>query len=292
MADLKSLLDKATFDDFDANDPSMPRNKFYNCQVTFATTCGISHNRDQCKHEFCWTPEPDVSKIQIQMWGAGGGGAGVCCCSWGFSGGSGAYAELSEINVASCKTEYRICIGPPSCCSPAQTCGYRGCKSWIEGGYLRKADGTTCAGNFCAEGGPSGCSMCFMFNCFNCGIYLDPRYNNCCACYFDADIGHPGRLGGVATFCTNTNACWYKHYTPIPGGLETCKERWDLTRFCAYNMPGGFDGCRIGQGYIMGSGGSHQSTPGKGGISGSALGGNCYCGGPGGPGLVRITMFT
>lgn len=292
MANLKSLLDKATSDDFDPNNPGMSRNKFYNCQVSFATTCGISHNRDQCKHEFCWTPEPDVNKIKIQMWGGGGGAAGVCCCQWGFSGGGGAYAELSEIDISNCKTEYRICIGLPSCCSPVFSCGYRGCKTYINNGYLKKADGVTDATNFCAEGGVVGCSLCFMFNCIGCGTCLDPRYDCCCACHYDADVGFPGKLGGIATHCSNNNACWYKHYTTLPAYLETCGYRYDMNRFCAYNMPGGWDGCRAGYGYLPGGGGSHQSVPGKGGISGSALGGNCYCGGPGGPGFVRINMFT
>ena len=281
MANLKSLLDRATSDEFDASSPNAPCRKYYTCQVTFTQHCGISHNTDQCRHEHCFNPDPSVNKMTIEMWGGGGGGAGACCCQWGFSGGSGAYVRKCVANYQNCNQEMQICIGPPSCCSPTFSCGYRGCRTWVCNNYWWS--------NFCAEGGNSGCSFCFMFNRIGCGVCLDPRYPNCCACWFGGDMGVPGRLGGIATHCQNNNSCWYKHYTPLPGNLSMQGMRWDMHRFCAYNMPGGFDGCRRGQG-LIGGGGSHQAVPGAGGVTASALGGNCYCGGPGGPGLVRITL--
>ena len=298
MANLKSLLDKAMQEDFDPNNPSMPKYKYDDCTVAFATTCGVDHRRDECKHEFCWTPEPDINFLRIEMWGGGGGGAGVCCCMWGFGAGAGAYSRLDCIDIRTCKTEYRICIAPPACCSPNRDCGYRGCKTYINNGYLRKADGTTAAPNFCAEGGQPGDAKCFMFECLDgqctegtsgCGTFMDPRYDSCCACWFDGDFGFPGKLGGIQTQCKDNNSCWYKHLNTIPGMLDECGYRYDFIRFCAYNHHGSFAGCATGRG-LIGAGDSHHAAPGKGGSSASALGGNCYCGGPGGPGFVRINL--
>ena len=116
MANLKSLLDKALADDFDPDNPNIPKNKFYNCQIGFAHICGYSGGSgDRCgerKTDFCWCPEPTINFLQIEMWGAGGGAAGVCCCMWGFAAGAGAYARINCIDVRTCKRCYRFCIGP------------------------------------------------------------------------------------------------------------------------------------------------------------------------------------
>lgn len=305
MANLKSLLDKALAEDFDPDNPNIPKNKFYNCQVGFAHLCGYSGGSgDRCgerKTDFCWCPEPSINFLQIEMWGAGGGAAGVCCCMWGFAAGAGAYARLNCIDVRTCKRCYRFCIGPNSCCSPVKECGYRGCKTYhVDGcGYMTLQDGTPVTGT-CAEGGASGCSIFQIFNCLDgncnqgcngCGVFLDPRYENCCSCYFNADFGMPGRLGGIATHNKDNNSCWYRAYVPIAPLMDQCGYRWDMLRFCNYNNHGSWGNCRAGQGLMGQSGASHRGTPGTGGFPGSALGGNCYCGGTGRPGFIRINLF-
>ena len=64
-----------------------------------------------------------------------------------------------------------------------------------------------------------------------------------------------------------------------------------MLRFCNYNNHGSWGNCRAGQGLMGQSGASHRGTPGTGGFPGSALGGNCYCGGTGRPGFIRINLF-
>lgn len=283
---LRTLLDAASSAQLGVVDnPTVPlRNSVQGSTMFLQPLCAVVYDDNHCRNFLCcWCPPSGTTAMTFEIWGGGGGGAGACCCSYGFPGGSGAYAKKSISGANLGGICYQMFVAYPSCCSPVMSCGYRGCVTWVTG---------CCLSNFCAEGGVPGCTYCFPFNCFNCGIYCEGQgsgrcFANCCACYYGADTGVPGRMGFLYTDSQTANSCQYKNLVPHPGGILSSGNMWSGVRFDGYNSTGSGESCYPSNfGF---TGGSISKAVGQGGFSSSAFSGNCYCGGPGGPGLIKIT---
>jgi len=299
MSNLRSLL--PTYSDYttpDLTNRTTTINRLKPGQeLVFVGMCGTVQDTNYNRNMLCcWVVPAGVTRITFELWGAGGSGAGSCCCSWGVPGGAGAYARKTIYattpgGFAGCA--YCLCAAYPGCCAPTMGCGYRGCSSFIVGPGLT---------NFCAEGGIPGCSYCWPNIAYQC----NPSFNNkcnigwlqmgqCnvlaqwCACYYGADIGQPGCNSFLYTDQCSGNSCQYKPVVAIPGHLPSpnaaTAQSYHILRYCDANQPGSWDGCRIGYGYM---GGANGRTPGAGGNTAAACAGSCYCGSPGGPGMIRI----
>ena len=272
---------------------------------------------------FCWQGEcstvyrqwcmgycvfPGVTTVQFEIWGGGGGGAGGCCCQQGSPGGSGAYALktlcASDLGVDTLGGMcYLVCIGPNSQCSINCT-GCQGCKTWITGCGLS---------NFCADGGMSGRTCCFIFHdahganltgtygpggtgrsAWNSGgcFTLDPVSGSCyacdCACYYGADFGVAGRPGWFRVDCICGNNCFVRAGLAQAGGFKDKCTRYVITRnegnACAHQRTNCWSG-EFPANLDCNSGG----TRGQGQQSATTCAGSCCYGWRGSPGLVRIT---
>lgn len=251
---------------------------------------------------------PGVTTLQFEIWGGGGGGAGACCCQQGSPGGSGAYAIKT---LCACDLGldtlggmcYLLCIAPNSQCSVNCT-GCQGCKTWITGCGLS---------NFCAEGGMSGRTCCFIFHdqhganltgtygpggsgpsAWNsAGCYtLDPVSGCCyrcdCSCYYGADFGVPGRPGWFRVDCICGNTCFVRMGLAQPGGFRDKCTRYVITRNEG-------NGCRNERTTCWGGEwpGNLECTSGgmrgQGQMSATSTGGGCCYGWRGSAGLIRIT---
>lgn len=227
-----------------------------------------------------WEVPAGATEITFEVWGGGGGGAGACCCQWGAPGGSGAYARKSITGLLG-GCQYELTIGSPTCCSPDQFCGFRGCASSITGFGLN---------NFCAEGGISGCTVCNIHCQFQTGIYFIPEQENLCACYYGADYGVPGIPAALHANFSTPDACNYKniHTVPpeLPGIASVGNTTFYATRIRAHQTTQTDRSCKTSQGIV---GSRCVMTPGVGGASAVACAGSCACGAPGNPGLIRVS---
>ena len=288
MAKLRDLLDVASVDSFTI-DKGMPAFLDQAVQsLVFVRSCTTQYNENYSEGCWCcWQINSDMSAVTFEVWGGGGGGAGGCCCSWGFPGGAGAYAKKSLDNSTGTYSAecYTFCVAPPSCCSPVQSCGYRGCSSFVLGPGLT---------NYCAEGGIPGCNYCFFFGCFpnsSCGIMWHPNFGTDCSCYFGADFGVAGHPGGMeATCCNAGNWCHYKSIHPLPPmpgrpnvAYQAIRAHCNYQNYC--------DRCRVGGWAVSGAigGGNDIVAIGIGGTSARVCGGTCCCGQSGGPGMLKIS---
>jgi len=266
-------------------------------ELVFVGLCSGAGAQDTnyCRNTHCcWVVPTGVTRLTFEAWGAGGGGAGACCCEWGWSGGSGAYARKT-VTGALGNCCYILFAGYYGCCSPAFSCGYRGCQSWVTGYGLT---------NFCAEGGLPGYTSCFWFNCCycadscysamvnGCGTFPNCCYGGpsgasfSCACYFGSDYGVPGTWSYWYTENCQANTCGYRGVIPYGSNQTTDGCAFQYIRAAGVNTTGEYESCRTGQGF---TGGTYARTVGQGGFGATAFGGNCYCGAPGGPGMIRIS---
>ena len=130
------------------------------------------------------------------------------------------------------------------------------------------------------------------------GHALNPCYgglcwSNCafCAPYYGSDGGAMGLPGLMGSPCNHASDwCMVNQYHPFPGGLINTKGGYLPYRFSTLNLSGG-GGMqeRFNEFFGHSSNRGNEGIVGMGGRSASAIGGNCYCGGPGNNGLVRIT---
>lgn len=262
---------------------SRPGNEF-----RFIGLCNIVQDNNYCRNYMCWWTAPaGTTKITFELWGGGGSGAGSCCCSWGAPGGAGAYARKT---IQGClgNTCYEFFVAYAGCCSPVQSCGYRGCQTWLRAvsGCAQICNLVGC--NFCAEGGIPGCGVCWACGCHGCGYWRPAAHENCCACYYGADYGVAGLPGYLYTDICDANSCYYKQFLPIPAEIYGSQVSYWPSRSQGVNSTGSGETCQGGSVGAIG-GGTEAKTPGIGGFTAHSQGGNCYCGGPGGPGMVRIT---
>ena len=237
-----------------------------------------------------WCLPSSATYFSVEAWGGGGGGAGSsdCGCNFGWPGGSGAYVKkifTSTEVAAAAGTCYCMCVSPASCCSPDQTCGYKGCRSYVVGSGLS---------NFCADGGEPGCTLFCMTGCGGnwTGMCPHPCFSNC-ACYYDCTdpqvTGVPGRHGYIYTnFHCENNWCYYATIFPGPPQEGNSDTVYKLVRFCG-NTEASHDRCKV-PGYMQTffRGGEGQISIGVGGNSTRVCGDGCCCGWNGGPGMIKI----
>lgn len=251
-------------------------------QLVFGGLCAITQDTNTCRNMLCcWKVPAGVTTLVFELWGAGGSGGGVCCCMFGFPGGSGAYAKKTVTGtLGGC--EYVLFAGYAGCCSPVN-CGYRGCQSYVTGYGLT---------NFCAEGGHPGCSFCnaWVCTCSSCGFSWAVTACTQCACYYGADYGCFGTYGYIQTDCCSGDPfCWFKMIHPHPSNQLSQGVTYSVTRYEATNNIPSTQSCKNGQGGM--TGGANAKPIGAGAGSAAAQSGNCYCGAPGGPGLIKVTYY-
>lgn len=207
-----------------------------------------------------WTVPANTKYIKFEIWGGGGGGGGSCCCQAGNPGGAGAYAvkTICSANLGGCL--YTICAGGTTSTSP--TCiGCVGCTTYVNGFNLS---------NFCATGGPHGDTHCFYMFCHPCCI----TWSYCC-CAYGGDICMPGQQSG------------YNSYNWCAQGFQQHAMLASATASGPMFGPGG---CINGSANGSCTNWFNKSYfPGGGGMSSQSHGGNCWCGGHGGGGLVSVT---
>ena len=210
-----------------------------------------------------WTVPTGATWAKFEVWGGGGPGGGSCCCQQPQQpGGAGSYARKTIRVVPG--QQYTVCAAAPTCC-------YSACQA--PAGYPSYAcgnnsnTGITYPLCLCASGGWGGFSQCFTVaaGCYHCLTCV-------CGTTCGADLSICGTTGA-----SHNSSCGYDGWTYTPdapylgGGMRTSAD------FCAFANAAG----------ISMSG--YASFPGGGGAGANTTGGNCYCGGPGAPGLVVIT---
>lgn len=252
------------------------------CVMWFMPLCTYTSDTSYNNNCMCaWCAPSGTTQVTFEIWGGGGGGPGACCCQQGQPGGSGAYAKKT-VAVTGGET-YTMVIGTATDCS-ASCCGIQGCKTYITGPGLT---------NFCAEGGLSGKSCCYvMWGNYYCAgnsngyVYLCYDATDYCSCYYGADEGAPGRPGFLWSQCS-CGPCYWKYAIPFPGGLTSkcgghvmvrnqgnaCFSDWLR---CIYTIGMPYDG-------------NNKFLPGVGGIPATSCGGGCCYGYPGSPGAIRVT---
>jgi hypothetical protein len=132
-------------------------------------------------------------------------------------------------------------------------------------------------------------------HCYGGACFVSIPY---CAPYYGADGGAHG-LPGMITSPYNQDAaqwCMVVDLHPYPGGLINTRggwvaiPRWDMNN-SGYQSLHSYSKSMMG--VMAGGEGSDDAhnhyIPGLGGKSSSSTGGNCYCGGPGGNGMIQIT---
>ena len=208
-----------------------------------------------------WTVPSGVTKMYIELWGAGGSGHGSCNCGrcQNYIGAQGGYYNSKMISTAA-GCQYTVCAAGNGNCCRLECQGCQGCSSYVNGFNLS---------NFCAIGGsggigegswPSGC-----YSSFPC--CLAPGANG-------GDFGmgnHAGAFGASSIYCH----CVHKEFCSTGAPFLSSGSHGQLN-FCWIRC-----GCWM---VPYGAGGqSAMST-----YCGSSC---CGQGGMGGPGLVRITYF-
>ena len=290
MASLRTLLGKGSTSSLTSGpQPAWLEGDYES--MNFINRCSQSHDTNYGKGCFCpWCLPTGVTFVEMSMWGGGGGGAGSgsCGCNFGWPGGSGAYIKksfsASEV-AAAAGTCYCMCVSPASCCSPNETCGYRGCRSYIVGSGLT---------NFCAEGGMPGCTRFCMSGCGGNWTGVCPHPNSTdCACYYEcAEAGVSGVPGRHGYIYTNThssgNWCYYQTWFAGPPNEGHNDTVYKAVRFCG-NTEASHDRCKVPGLMNTGfRGGEDNISVGVGGNSTRVCGDGCCCGWAGGPGMIRI----
>ena len=130
------------------------------------------------------------------------------------------------------------------------------------------------------------------------GHGLNPCYgglctNQCayCAPFYGADGGARGLPGLLGSPCNHDmNWCMIVQYHPFPGGLINTRGGYLPYRYSSMNLAGA-DAAqyRFSDYFGHSSLRAEEGIVGLGGRSASSESGNCYCGGPGHSGMVRIT---
>jgi len=287
---LRAFLDRAGSDSFTSgSQPAVFANAVQS--DLFINRCTQVCNTDYNKNCFCyWKIPGDAKVVTYEAWGGGGGGAGACGCAFGWPGGAGAYAKVNlDMSVEDyTNTCYTVCVGSATCCSPSDSCGFRGNNSFVNGNGLS---------NFCAEGGLPGCTLYCMNGCFptnnECGVFPHPCYVNC-ACYYGADTGIPGRHGFLyANQRSDDDWCFYHEVIPAPGGINGSICPVYAVQGFGCNVNSYTDRCRPGTIIDNMAGGAGELIAvGMGGSSARACTDGCCCGAAGGPGLVKISWTT
>jgi len=118
-------------------------------------------------------------------------------------------------------------------------------------------------------------------------------WTNCayCAPFYGADGGARGLPGLLGSPCNNgMDWCMLLQYHPFPGGLVNTRGGYLPYRYTDMNIAGeNGSHYRFSDYFGHSANRGDEGIVGLGGRSASSSGGNCYCGGPGHAGMVRIT---
>lgn len=272
MASLRDLLN--INDAADVQSAAEPVDgKVIDYQVT-CFECKNDNNADWCCISFI--VPPGVTSAIFSVWGGGGGAARTRCCGSGPPAGSGAFvAKTVDVNQGEC---YAMILGRATQCS-GNNDGCAGCFTCV-----CSLNCTTDLDNkvrICAEGGFPGLWTCDQ----NCG------FTETCgqAVGHGGDINIPGHRGCYWTRCI-TDHCWDMTAVAYPGGLvNRCGGVFWLQACCRFscgNWAQDFASLYLGGPY---PGTCQGYAPGVGGAQFGTEDGNCRCGNPGNPGLVRVT---
>ena len=214
-----------------------------------------------------WTVPSNVSCVTFEIWSGGGGGAGMICCNYcGFSwGGAGGNYAIKTVSVCP-GWQYTVCAGGTWPCNQSHTCGAgMGCASYVQGCGLS---------NFCATGGCGG----YMCDGDAWGGPSGYHHMGCAGCavmgFCGADFGVMGTQGTRfgQTMCRCNGVTNWSGQAPFMGKIQvtSSSETW-CTCACWTNWPSGG-----GNSGISSYCGDHAKQ--------------CAGGGPGGSGIVKITM--
>lgn len=290
MATLRSLLEKYNTDvliteaELANVGPSVSKRQPGN-QLVFVPECQVS--QDGTANQLClwyWCVPVGTESVTFEIWGSGGGGAGSCCCQQGVPGGSGAYA-VKTINKPTAGSKYCLFLGTIPA-NVSSCCGFQGCSTYVLGPGLS---------NFCATGGPPGRTQCFLYYSACCSATVGNIYiihnDTCCACYYGADSGAPGRPSYLWSNCGGGAAgvgCHWKYALAYPGGLINKGGGYTLVRNQGDACTNDWSKCVASIGYATNT--TYNIIPGIGGISTTSCGGgSCASSVAAGPGMVRIT---
>lgn len=215
-----------------------------------------------------WTVPAGVTRIFIEMWGAGSGGSGngnCCCCHMGIPGGGGGYVAATISTASGCV--YSICAGSGG----SHGCG--ACSSTVTCGSCSYVTGYNLSG-FAAGGAQGTCNPCNEGSMFCCGInYCNDSSRGCIgsSTYVNNVIMACGEGGHVFGKPSGCRADGISGSAPFGGGAGV----WTTYNHCCPYSPSTAPGGQFPGG---GGGGAHQSC----------CCGYCTCGGCGASGLVRI----
>jgi len=280
MARLRDLLGFNTADEIQGSSGPIEGSQF-----VFSTTC---HNNEMNEfHNNCcvsFVTPAGIECATFEVWGGGGGGSGMCAadsyelCYMQPPGTAGAYVVRCLDNVSE-GDRYCMIVGTSTSCSE-NYCGRRGCFSCLNGP----------SASLCAQGGYGGPCI----RSWGCGFCC----NSATANAFGGDYNIDGLYSGICVTCTTSTNYDYNHQViPYPGGLNNLCGGWVQTqqRECDGSWHCNYDtACCIAR-MIPGIGSTNMCNfgyvPGipAASFSGSCNGEDCTCGGPGGPGMIRVT---
>jgi hypothetical protein len=213
-----------------------------------------------------WTVPTGVTKLFLELWGAGGAGHGACSCGrcQHYRGaGGGSYNSKMISTTPGCT--YTVCAAGNGNCCRFECTGCIGCSSFINGYNLS---------NFCATGGAAGCATAdWTTACASAWECCLQGANN------GGDLGyqnHPGTFGAVEWwFAVGFCHCHHQFTQPTSAPLLGTTVQQSIN-FCwmrcgCWTVPYGHGG--------------------QGAMSSYCGSGCCGQGGMGGPGLVKITYF-
>lgn len=257
-----------------------------------------------------------AAKVKMWLVNPGSNGAGFNCCGWGPPGASGAKAvfDLVTSDVGTSTGCYQICTPNGQCCV-ATIGGQEGCR-W----RVYNNDSTKIL--FAFSSAECGCGICNYYAndicnevCYTAGGHMR-QWDACCtsanadayhcraesACnngdvkYLQADsdvnVFKSQNGFGIAACCFSSayakkmvtpvnHWCTTKaHYISV-GGLGLTCNNTGATLTCNFSKLWGGTSISYGRGGAL----CEAGMPGQVAIAG---GGNCYCGGPGGPGVYMM----
>lgn len=286
------------------------------CEFLFTVSKNPSevrtHNYGNGCGAMCWQSNHSYKgDVDVTIFGSGGASGGICCCMIGTPAASGAYAKFKTTPVKGFGNEMRWSQSAGGCCRPGSA-GGSSCNMWIFD-PARSTGCITFGAGFCActlcnapqanlchevcyEGSltrdtsnPFGVDGQGFFDCRNCFTQAGAIP----ASEFWLDSGttmFPKVLGFItSTECNTTGGgcvCKVTQFKNVPTAANGKKEHFMSVSYGGENCVGGsINSCW--QEHWFGACGSaaaaqYQSVcvAGTGGSSGSANGGNCYCGGP------------
>lgn len=183
---------------------------------------------------YTWTVPANVTRVTMELWGAGGGGGSKCCCDCyhgSFGGASGGYTRKSFTVTPG--GSYCVCVGYGGMVPTVGSCtfhwccyGQQGTTTWVQGPGLS---------NFCAVGGDGSTSMCFTYCgcCASSGCGYGGDFNACggagvgggvsdSSMYLWTASGGPAFTNaGFVEVSEHCNYCNLGYYGKMPGGGGT-----------------------------------------------------------------------